>query len=62
MSLLKTGATLYHAQLELPDKGSAIKELIVFLDLLSIIPSMFGQKKVVGPDVKVSWNWTATLP
>ena len=62
ISWLKTLATLYHAQLGLTDKGSAIKKLAVFLDLLSIIPSMFGQKKVVGPDVKVSWNWTATLP
>ena len=25
----KTGATHYHAQLELPDKGRAIKELVV---------------------------------
>ena len=50
MSWLKTRATLYHAQLELTDIGSAIKEWIVFLDLLNLIPRMFGQKK----DVKVS--------
>ena len=54
MSWLKKGVTLYHAQLELTDKGGAIKKLAVFLNSLSLIPKMFGQKKVVGPDVKVS--------
>ena len=30
MSWPKTGATHYYAQLELPDKGRAIKKLVVF--------------------------------
>ena len=53
----KTGATNYHAQLGLPDKGRAIKELVVCWVLLNLIPWVFGHKKrqlVVAPDVKVS--------
>ena len=33
----KTGATQYHSQLELPDKGRANKELVVCWVLLSLI-------------------------
>ena len=40
----KTGATHYHAQLGLEDKGRAIKELVVFWVLLNLIPQVFGQK------------------
>ena len=34
----KTGATYYHAQLGLPDKGHAIKEMVVYWVLLYLIP------------------------
>ena len=37
LSWPKTGATPYHAQLGLPDKGCAIKELVVCLVLLNLI-------------------------
>ena len=40
----KTGTTHYHAQLGLPDKGRAIKELVVYRVLLNLIPRVFGQK------------------
>ena len=34
MPMSKAGATLYHAQLGLPNKGFAIKELVVFYSTL----------------------------
>ena len=36
----KTGATYYYAQLGLPDKGSAIKELVDCLGLLNLLPEV----------------------
>ena len=44
MSWPKTGATHYHAQLGLSDKGHAIKELVVWWVLLNLLPCVFGQK------------------
>ena len=41
MSWLKTDATHYHAKLGLPDKGLAIKELVVCWVLLKLMPSLF---------------------
>ncbi len=50
MSWLQTGATQYHAQLVLPDKGRAIKGLVVSnnwdlkaLDLLNSLASGYCQ-------------------
>ena len=45
MPWIKTGATHCHAQLGLPDKGRAIKELIVCWVLLNLIPWVFGQER-----------------
>ena len=45
MSWPKTGATHYHAQLGLSDKGHAIKELIVWWVLLNLITRVFVQKR-----------------
>ena len=39
---LKTDATHYHAQLELPDKSCAIKELVAYWVLPILIPQVFG--------------------
>ena len=44
MPWLKTGATHYHAQLGLLDKGREIKELVVCRVLLNLIPRIFRQK------------------
>ena len=41
----KTGATHYHALLGPQNKSHAIKELVVCLMLLNLIPRMFGQKR-----------------
>ena len=41
----KTGATQYHSQLELPDKGRAIKQLVVCWVLLSLIAPIVQTEK-----------------
>ena len=53
MPCSRTGATLYHAQLGLPDKDREIKEFVVCLVLPNPIPGVFGQRsKDLAP---ISW-------
>ncbi len=47
MLLPKTSTTYYHAQLTLSEKDRAIKEFVVCLVLLNLIPRVFGQKRRV---------------
>ena len=41
----KTGGTHHHAQLGFPDKGRAIKELVVCRVLLELIPRVSGRER-----------------
>ena len=45
MTWPKTGATHYHAQLGIPDKGRAIKELVVSGKFSHTSLVQFGQEK-----------------
>ena len=41
----KTGASHYHAQIGLPDKGYAIKVLVVLWAIITLIILLFKQKR-----------------
>ncbi len=55
----KTGANHCYAQLGVPDKGCAIKELIVCCVLPNLTPLMFGQKR--RDTIPLSYPWLLNL-
>ena len=58
----QTGATQYHAQLGLPDKGRAIKGLIVccMAMIYDLLDWSLDQRKVDGPGRLLRSGWLSS--